>query len=120
MAKQPILFLVPFEWPPDYGTEVQSLTSRTQAGASNEIEKRQEKGERVPEGYTVLNESQMRQIMQGLQDGLGLWASVHWTADDVMSVKKCSRQKAEQWLEENHKWLSEAGVKAGWEVIQML
>lgn len=120
MAKQPILFLVPFEWLPDYGTEVQSLKSRTQSGAGKEIEKRHENGERVPKGYAVLDAGQMHQIMRGLQDGLGLRASVHWKAEDVMERKKCSRAKAEDWLSENRKYIEDAMVQAGWSVIETL
>ena len=116
------LFLVPFEWLPDYGTEIRTLNSTTHKGASREVTKLQESptGFKFPEGYTVMEEAQLHAMMRSIQDALDLWASVHWTVDDVMAHKKISRAKAQAWLEENHKYLAEGSVRGGWETIGVL
>lgn len=116
------LFLVPFEWLPDYGTEIRVLNSTTHKGASKEVDRMlsDEKGMKVPEGYTVMEASQLHAMMRSIQDALDLWASVHWSVDDVMAHKKISRAKAMKWLEENHKYLAEGSVRGGWDVIDTL
>lgn len=116
------LFLVPFEWLPDYGNEIRVLNSKTHKGASREVQKMLDKpvGPPVPEGYTVMEESQLHAMLRSIQDALDLWASVHWTVDDVMAQKKCSRAKALEWMQTNSKYLTDASVRGGWDAIQTL
>jgi len=123
MAKPKLkLFLVPFEWLPDYGNEIRAIKAKTHKGASREVQRMLSKptGPPVPEGYTVMEESQLHAMMRSIQDALDLWASVHWTVDDVMGHKKISRAKAQAWLAENHKHLADGSVQRGWEIIDVL
>lgn len=116
----PPLLLVPFEWSPDYGTEIYRLRAKTQATAAREIERRREHGQPVPKGYTVMTDAEVRKLTEAMLDGTGTYVWTAWRVEDIMDARKCSRQEAEDWLDENFKHLQDACVQAGFEAIKNL
>lgn len=117
------LFLASFEWVQRYGTTITRLRAKTQRGAALEVAKMQgnKSGPKVPEGYTVVDAAQLEAWRDEIETALGKHASACWVVDDVLTVKKgMSRAEAEEWLESNSKYIQEAMIQAGWNVIETL
>lgn len=49
------------------------------------------------------------------------YAAVRWTVDDILTVRpEWSNEKAQQWLEDNQKYIQSRLIELGWEVIETL
>ncbi len=48
------------------------------------------------------------------------YATVTWNVEDVQGIAVMTRKRAEDWLENNAKYIQEAMVIRGWEAIETL
>lgn len=49
------------------------------------------------------------------------YATVTWTAEDVLTLRpQWSKERAEEWLEANQKYVRDRLVELGWDVIETL
>lgn len=89
------LFLVPIEWLPSYGTEIHRLKSRTQRGASCEVDRLLENPglrPKVPEGYTVMSSTQLLTLKVAIDKALlGLETKKVQTVAEAIEEYKATR-----------------------------
>jgi hypothetical protein len=45
---------------------------------------------------------------------------IKWGIEDIQSISPMTDEEATVFLHDNLKWIEEAGVRAGWDAIEML
>ena len=49
------------------------------------------------------------------------WATVEWSIDDILTLRpEWTREKAEEFLDINEKYIQDRLVELGWEVIETI
>ena len=70
--------------------------------------------------YTVMPQTVLEKWHDAIERALDKDVSAHWTPEDIMDRKKCSRDEAIEFLQENRKHIQDAMVQAGWDAIDAL